>query len=96
MSTRVFTASQPLRAVDWLFSNEKTATFTLTLSGKRHWAEFTECNIYTALEKSRFIDYLRAAINLNVSRYGHREEDIGIAIHTVSTNVNVFNFLGAF
>jgi hypothetical protein len=54
------------------------------LRGKRHWTEYADSDIHRALEKEVFAQYLRAAINLNVSRYGHKEEDIRIVVHEPS------------
>ena len=78
MSKKVFAVGQAREAVDFLhFCNGR---FTLTLKGKRHWSEFSDCDIHKALEKERMVEYVTAAVNMNVSRYGHKEEDIKIVV----------------
>lgn len=92
MSNKVFTVGQLPEAVDWLFRCGKLGKFSLTLNSKRHWSEFDESDIHTALEKEMAETYIRAAVNLNVSRYGHKEEDINIVIHEPSLDELIADF----
>jgi hypothetical protein len=89
LNSKVFTVSQLPQAVDWLF--RCGGTVTITLKNKpyfKDWDRMTPPKTCVG----HVVTYFKNTLDVNATRYGHKEADIKIIIHEPSLDDLIADF----
>jgi hypothetical protein len=89
LDTKTFTVNQLQDAVDWL--SRCNGTISITLKGKPMFQCWDKMRLPWVC-KGHVITYFKNGIDVNVSRYGYREDDIKVVIHEAELDDLIADF----